>query len=357
MAKLWLDCETFSAVPLNHGTAAYAAACEVMIITYALDDGPVRCWDRTLDPAWPEALYKLLHLDDSVEVWAHNSYFDRTVMGVNAPPIERWRCTLVMAYAHGLPGSLGKLGEILGLPEDQQKMKEGKELIHLFCKPRPKNSELRRATRHTHPEEWELFKQYAIRDTETMRTIGKLLPTWGYPNNRRELELWFLDQHINDRGIAVDVELARAAVRATKVAKAALNEDTVRLTDDHVERATQRDKLLAYLLLEWGVDLPDMQAATLELRLRDENLPDALRELIAVRLQSSMTSQTKYQTALNAVSADGRVRGALQFDGAQRTGRWAGRILQPQNFVRPWLMQDEIDRGILALKLGVEGLL
>lgn len=357
MTKFWLDNETYSDVPLNHGTHAYSANCEVMLCTYALDDEPVKCWDRMQDKREPKDFRHVR--DKRIEKWAHNSFFDRTTWRANGldVPIEEWRCTMVQAFAHGLPGNLGKLGEILGLPEDQQKMKEGKALIHLFCKPQPKNSKLRRATYLSHEDEWELFKQYAIRDTETMRTIGSLLPTWSYPDNTRELELWFLDQHVNDRGIAIDAELARAAVRATKTAKTGLNADTARLTDDYVARATQRDKLLAYLLMEYGVDLPDMQASTLELRLKDENLPDALKELIVVRLQSSMTSQTKYQTALNAMSADGRVCGALQFDGAQRTGRWAGRILQPQNFPRPWLKQSEIDSGILALKLGAEDLL
>lgn len=360
MTRFWLDTETYSDVPLNHGTDVYADASETMLWTYAHEDDQVKLWDVTTGAPMPREVEEARD-DPSVEVWAHNSFFDRTVTRKDlrvdfAVPIERWRCTMVQAFAHGLPGKLGKLGEILGLPEDEQKMKEGRELIHLFCKPRPKNSKLRRATSETHPEEWDTFKRYAIRDTESMRAIAKLLPSWNYPDNRAELEAWFLDQHINDRGVLRDGDLARAAVRAVKKEKARLNAETYARTEQHVAAASQRDKLLAYLLLEYNVDLPDLTSDTIERRINDQNLPDSLRELLAIRLESSMTSHTKYQRAIDAASPDGRVRGALQFCGAQRTGRWAGRILQPQNFVRPTLKQEVIDEFISALKAGCEDL-
>jgi DNA polymerase len=333
-----------------------------MLVTYALDDAPAQCWDRTTDNTFPRDLASSLD-DSEIEIWCHNSFFDRTMLN-NATElplffdlsIHRFRCTMVQAFEHGLPGALGKLGAILGLPEETQK-REGRDLIHLFCKPRPKNSKLRRATRHTHPAEWQDFKEYAIRDTEALREIGKRLPSWNYPDNQDELELWFLDQEINDRGVAFDLELAHAAVRATQREKKRLAEETKEQTDDHVQAATQRDKLLAFLLMEYGVNLPDMRAATLERRIEDPELPEALKELLRVRLESSQTSQSKYKKALNAVSPDGRIRGMMQWCGAQRTGRNAGRIFNPLNLPRPKLKQHVIEEGIAALKLGVEDLI
>ena len=144
--------------------------------------------------------------------------FDRNVLRLSRNvqldiPIERWRCSMVRAMAHGLPGSLDKIGEILRLPHDKQKLKEGKALVQLFCKPRPKNQKLRRATRHTDPELWARFIEYAKGDIVSMREIWDKLPSWNYQG--QELALWHLDQKINDRGFAVDEELVEAAIRAT----------------------------------------------------------------------------------------------------------------------------------------------
>lgn len=359
--KLYIDTETFSDRPLKHGTHAYTAGVEVMLEGYALNDEPARVWDRTCEPM-PSDLDDAMS-DPSVLLVAHNSFFDRTVKTavgddlVYDIAIPRWRCTMVQAFAHGLPGKLATLGVVLGLPDDQQKMKEGRDLINLFCKPRPKNSKLRRATSATHPQEWATFKEYARVDVESMREVHRRLPAWNYPDNERELALWFLDQEINDRGVQLDLELAHAAVRATLREKARLAGVTIEITNGLVESVAKRDRLLAYLLAEHGVDLPDLQAATLERRIDDHSLPRELRELLAIRLEASMTSQTKYKTAINCASPDGRARGLLQFAGAARTERWAGRVLQPQNFVRPTLHADEIELGILALKADAEDLL
>lgn len=361
MRVCYLDTETFSDIPLNYGTAKYALRVEVMVVTYAIDGGPVRCWDCTSGAPIPDDLEDAL-LDPSVELWAHNSYFDRTVMRHDPKfamydlRIERWRCVMVQAYAHALPGALDKLGVVLGLPEDERKL-EGRQLIHLFCKPRPKNSELRRATRDTHSKEWAEFLAYAVRDTESMRVVHSRMPTWNYPDNVEELEYWFLDQKINDRGVLCDLELARAAVRATDKAKRNHNTDIAERTDGYVTAATQRDRMIGYLLLDHNVMLPDLTADTLERRINDPDLPDELRELLAIRLDAAMTSQTKYKKAIDAACPDGRIRGTIQFDGAGRTGRYAGRILNPQNFKRPTLKQPFIDMFIEALKNGTEELI
>ena len=358
MTKLWIDKETFSEVPITHGTHRYAERAEIMLVAWAINDEPASVWDKASGEPMPACLTAALE-DPVVEVWAHNSHFDRTVMRHAmpelCPPIERWRDTMVQALAHGLPGALGDLCSILNIPTDQAKDKAGKALIQLFCKPRPKTAKIERATRETHPAEWANFKIYAGLDIDAMRAVHRVLPKWNYAG--AELALWHLDQRINDRGVAIDLGLAESAVSAVDQAQTGLASRTEALTNGEVQAATQRDAMLAHVLQEYGVALPDMQMATLERRIADPDLPAGLRELLQIRLQASTTSTSKYKTLMKGTSSDGRLRGTLQFCGASRTGRWAGRLFQPQNLPRPVLKQDEIDLGIDALKANCADLL
>lgn len=357
MTTLHLDLETFSEVPIQNGTHAYAEHAEVMLFAWALDDGPVAVWDCTADPIMPAALDVALR-DPDVILQAHNSHFDRTVLRHAMPgyplPVERWRDTMVQALAHSLPGGLGQLCDILKVDQDKAKDKDGRQLIHLFCKPRPATSKLRRATRETHPEQWVKFVAYAGLDIVAMREIQKRLPIWNYQGS--ELDLWHLDQQINDRGVAIDTDLVHAAITAVDLERKVLASRTQEITNystvGGLESTTQRDRMLRYVLNAYGLDLPDMQQSTLERRINDPDLPVELRELLSIRLQASTTSTSKYKTLAKGVSSDGRLRGTLQFDGASRTGRWAGRLFQPQNLPRPALEQDEIDQGIEALVAG-----
>jgi DNA polymerase len=362
-STLWIDLETYCEVPINNGTHAYAAAAEITIFAYALGDGPVSVWDCTKDSTPPSALMKAAA--ECSAVCAHNSAFDRTVLRHAMPFVsnalsvdhqpERWRDTMVKALAHSLPGALGDLCDILRIPTDKAKDKEGRQLVMLFCKPRPATSKIRRATSKTHPAEWAKFVEYARLDVEAMRAIDKKLPAWNY--QATELALWHLDQTINDRGVKVDVDLADAAVRAVERAQKILAARCHDLTDGAVQAATQRDAMLRHLVAAYGVELPDMQQSTIERRINDPELPLALRELLAIRLQASTTSTSKYKTLAKGVSSDARLRGTLQFNGASRTGRWAGRLFQPQNLPRPVLKQDKIDLGIDALKADCADLL
>lgn len=352
MSTLYLDLETYSPVPIKNGTHIYAAGAEVMILAWALDDGPVHVEDLTAAP--PSVEFTDLILDAANLVCAHNSHFDRTVMRQAlpdlCPPVERWRDTMVKALAHSLPGALGALCDVLNVETDKAKDKAGKQLVQLFCKPRPTTSKIQRATRETHPVEWDRFLAYAGSDITSMRVVDKKLPSWNYTG--AELALWHLDQRVNDRGVAVDVDLAHAAISAVAKEQKILAARTSDLTLGLVGAATQRDAMLAHMLAAYGVDLPDLQQSTIERRMSDPDLPVELRELMAIRLQASTTSTAKYKALANAVSSDGRLRGTLQFCGASRTGRWAGRLFQPQNLPRPTLKQDEIDAGIDALKAG-----
>jgi DNA polymerase len=360
MTTLWIDLETYSEVPISQGTHRYAASAEIMLCAWAIDDGAVQVEDLTdydKELMLPEAL-KAAMFDPAVTVIAHNSQFDRTVIrhawGTDVP-VTRWQDTMVQAMAHGLPGGLGDLCDILKIDQDKAKDKDGRALILLFCKPRPETAKIRRATRETHPAEWAKFVAYASLDIHAMRAVHKKLPTWNFKGT--ELALWHLDQQINDRGVAVDLDLANAAIAAVAVAQAELGARTSELTFGYVESTTQRDALLKHMLAAYGVGLPDLQMATLERRMNDPDLPAELRELMAIRLQASTTSTSKYKTLVNGTSADGRLRGLLQFCGASRTGRWAGRLFQPQNLVRPTMPNAEIECGIEALKAGCAGLI
>jgi DNA polymerase len=352
---LFYDCETFSEVPIKNGTAVYAAAAEIIVEQWAIDDGPVQVADRTAGQPGPFAVYDPTDFD---EIVIQNSYFDRSVLAANGVdiPIRLITDTMVQALSHGLPGALGKLCEIFKVPIDLAKDKAGKQLIQLFCKPGPKNRLIRRATRETHPVEWARFLDYAAGDIHSMRHLHKVMPRWNYParqsNRVREHELWQLDQRINDRGFKVDVELAEAAIQTVALAKKGMDAATLDQTLGEVSSTSKRDQLLKHLLEFYGVALPDMQKGTLERRLNDETLPWAVRELIAMRLQVSTTSNSKYVSLLKGVSADGRLRGTLQFAGAARTGRWGGRLFQPQNLPRPDMDADDILLGIDAMKAG-----
>jgi DNA polymerase len=239
----------------------------------------------------------------------------------------------------------------MSITGDMAKDKAGKQLIQLFCKPRPKTSKIRRATKETHPLEWGRFVSYAGQDIVAMRELYRKLPRVNYPSPR-EHALWCLDQRINDRGMRVDLALARGAISTVAAAKKIMDKRTKEITDDQLQSTTQRDKLLQLALADYGVALPDMQGATIERRLEDPDLPAGLRELLALRLQTATTSNAKYNRLLKAVSSDGRLRGALQFSGAARTKRWSGKVFQPQNLPRPDMEADEIALGIPAIIAG-----
>lgn len=360
MAKyLYGDLETYSEVPINDGTYRYAENSEVMVFAYAVDDGPVRVWDVTADPVMPLDLHAAW-VDDEVILVFHNSMFDRTVLS-NAPAwkggcprLHRWRDTLVQALAHSLPGGLEKLCGVLNIPEELWKQ-PGKELIQLFCKPRPKNQKLRRATRETHPAEWARFLDYAKFDIVSMRAVHKKLPVWNW--GPKEIDLWHLDQRMNDRGFAVDLPLVDGAIKAVAEEQKYLAGRTHEMTDGDVGSATQRDKLLAYLLIEHGVELPDMTSDTVERRMQDPDLPIELRDLLGVRLEASTASVAKYKRVRRSVSADGRLRGTHQFCGAARTGRWAHRAFQPGNLPRPTMKNHVIEEDITALKDGTSSVI
>lgn len=354
--KLWLDTETFSETPIKNGTYRYCEDVEVMILTYAFDDGPVSCADFTAgDPVPRDFLEAFTHPE--VELWAHSSMFDRNVIKYGlgrSVPIKRWRDTMVQALSHGLPGGMEKLGEVFKLNPEDAKLKDGRKLIQLFCKPRPKNTKIRRATRSTHPAEWVRFVEYAKQDIITMRALHKVMPTWNYPDNKQELALWHLDQKINDRGFNVDLGLVNGAIGMVELEKEILKDQIQIETDGAVTSATRRDQMIDHLLESHGIYVKDLRKDTLNRMLDSEDIPEPVKELLRIRLAATSTSTSKYASLKRAINDDGRCRGTIQFCGAQRTGRDAGRTFQPQNLPsRGLLPPEEIEWGTACL---VDGL-
>lgn len=348
---LYLDLETFNEQDISVGTYRYAETAEVLLAAYAFDDGPVKVWDQTQEP-FPIDLYTALTTSGRL-ITAHNAMFDRTILtrALDLPTtLERWRCTMVKAYSHAFPGSLDQLGRILGLPEDKTKIAEGKKLIQRFCKPAPSNHKADRYDHTTHPEEWERFKRYAAMDIEAMREVDKRLPAWNWKDS--DIALYHLDQRINDRGFKVDQELTAAGAQAAKVDRARLAHEFIDLTEGHVEKPTQRAKFCAYLNHRFNLGIDNTRADTFRDMLEnDEHLDWRCRRLMEISILSNKTSTAKYATLAPAVSSDGRFRGGLQFRGAARTRRWAGRTFQPQNLPSRGLpAQRSIDLYIKALK-------
>jgi len=357
MTTLWLDTETFSTVPITHGTHRYAEAAEMLLISRAIDDGPVRVADVSGPGAWGTFQHILqAEIDTADTVVVHNSHFDRTVLrhcGVTIPP-EKIDDTMVGALRQALPASLGQLCDVLGVPQDKAKDKAGKKLIQLFTKPLGKNRKLRRATRDTHPAEWAEFIEYARLDVDAMRDVHRRLPRWN--NSHSERHLWLLDQVVNDRGARIDLALAESALRAFRRTSGHLADAATVLTDGAVGSTTQRQRTLDYLRDNHGVDTLDLQKKTVDKLLEGELDPEA-RAILENRQQASATSPAKYKVLLNATSSDGRLRGMLQYGGASRTLRDAGRLFQPQNLPRPTMARAAIDNAIEAMKADCEYLL
>jgi DNA polymerase bacteriophage-type len=340
VTPLFLDLESFSAADLRKvGAQKYARdpSTEIIVAQWAIGDEEPHVADCT-GRHKPDELVALLE-DPQYTIVAHNGGgFDRLILrgvwGVDILP-ERWLDTMVCAYAHSLPGSLDKVGDALGLDAAHLKDKRGNDLIRLFCLPRPKNMKLRRATRDTHPEEWAAFLEYSRQDIVAMRAIHAKLPTWNFHIGHPEHALWCLDQRMNDRGFLIDTALAAGAIAATGTEKLRLNDEMSDETDGLVPSASKRDALLSYILFELCFELPNLKASTLRELIGSGELPSEVERLLELRLEATKTSTAKYKAALNAACDDGRVRGAMQFGGAQRTMRWAGRLTQPQNFPRP----------------------
>lgn len=335
------DLETYSSADLARaGVAKYAEAedFEILLMSYAFNDHPVRVWDfyQSGPPAWLAGVLT----DPEVVKVAWNMSFERTclhaALGVYSPP-EQWRDAMTLAAMNGLPMSLESAGAALQLAE--QKLANGKNLINYFCKPcKPtiaNGGRTRNLPEHA-PEKWQDFINYCRRDTETERTIYNRLQGFPIPDWERKVEA--LDARMNERGVLVDFELAEAAVAIDNTARETHTEEMRRLTSlDNPNSVAQ----LKGWLEAAGVTVDSLNKATVK-DLHASVTDPTTRRVLELRQLLGKTSTAKYQAVLDGACKDHRVRGLLQYYGAARTGRWAGRRLQLQNLSQNHL--DSIDR-------------
>mgnify|MGYP000983020130 FL=1 len=334
MKSLNIDIETYSSVNLaKSGVYRYVEApdFEILLFGYSVDGGAVQVIDLACGEKIPTDILGAL-TDESVTKWAFNAGFERVCLSryIGLPTGEyiapaSWRCSMVWAATMGLPLSLEGVGAVLGL--EKQKLTESKELIKYFCQPcAPTKANGQRTRNYPYhaPEKWSAFKKYNARDVETEMSIQVRLAKFPVPD--RTWEEYHLDQEINDRGVALDMTLVQAAIAIDGRSRSELTTAMKKLTELDNPNSVQQMK-------QWLAD-NGLETDTLGKKAVAELLktaPPELAEVLALRQQLAKSSVKKYQAMENAVCADGRARGMFQFYGANRTGRWAGRLIQMQN--------------------------
>jgi len=325
------------------GTYRAAEDTEILMCAYAMHGQDVQIWDCTDGAPMPDDLRHILQSAGIIKV-AHNAQFERTMIsqcwGIPCPP-EQWRCTQVMALTLGMPSSLAGCAEFLKL--DEQKDTTGKKLIRLFSMPQKPTKKQPKiwVGKEDFPQEWEQFKAYCVQDVRTeMAIFDKLLRFDLLPE---EWALWELDQHMNDRGVQVDRRLIENAIAIDDTMTERLLGEAVSITG--LSNPNSVAQLKQWLLAEHGEDVESLNKAALK-ELQKSLEGDAQR-MIEIRQQLGKTSIDKYRAMRRSVCSDGRIRGLLQFYGAQRTGRWAGRLVQVQNLISPKLEDLGLARELL----------
>ncbi len=357
MDILSIDVETYCDLDIrNVGAYKYCRhpSFEILLFAYAFNDEPVKIIDFTQGDSIGTLRVSLI--DPKILKTAFNANFERNAIlnyffesyrNCGMSP-KQWDCTMIKAMRLGLPGSLDMVGKALHFPEDKQKMKEGKALIQYFCKPckQTKTNEGRTRNLPEHePEKWETFKEYCKQDVEVEREIRNKLDR--YQTTTKEKLLWDLDQMINDRGVNLDLALAEKAIECDEQFKERMIEEAKELTGlDNPNSLTQLKKWIGEKV---GYAVGSITKDTIPTLIRDAEFQNnkEVKRMLELRQLMGKTSTKKYQTMLNMRCDDGRIRGILQFYGANRTGRWAGRGVQVQNLPQNHLPDLDNARSLL----------
>ena len=350
MQTLSIDLETYSDQPLaKTGVYRYVESpdFEILLFAYSVDGGPVQQIDLACGEKIPSEILCALE-DDKVIKWAFNANFERICLsrflgyptGDYLEP-DSWKCSMVWAAYMGLPLSLEGAGAVLGL--EKQKLAEGKDLIKYFCQPcaptKSNGQRTRNLPEHA-PDKWLAFKRYNIRDVETEMSIQARLSKYPVPDS--VWEEYHLDQEINDRGVGLDMKLVRQAIQMDGRSRSELTQAMKELTSlDNPNSVQQMKQWLA----DNGVETDTLgKKAVAELL---KTAPPQLQKVLTLRQQLAKSSVKKYQAMETAICADDRARGMFQFYGANRTGRWAGRIIQMQNLPQNHLDDLSEARGLV----------
>lgn len=350
ITSLSVDLETFSSINLSKsGVYRYVEApdFEILLFGYSADNGPVQTIDLACGEKLPDEIKAAL-TDEAVTKWAFNANFERICLSrhLGLPTGEylnpaQWHCSMILAATMGLPLSLEGVGAVLGL--EKQKLTEGKDLVKFFCRPcaptKVNGQRIRNYPYHA-PEKWSMFKKYNVRDVETEMAIQAKLAN--FPVLESVWDEYHLDQEINDRGVALDMTLVRQAIDMDRRSREKLTAAMKKLTKLDNPNSVQQMK-------QWLSD-NGLKTDTLGKKAVAELLkiaPEPLGEALSLRQQLAKSSVRKYQTMETAVCADGRARGMFQFYGANRTGRWAGRLIQMQNLPQNHLSDLEQARALV----------
>lgn len=308
---------------------------QILLFAYSWDGSPVQIVDLAQGESLPMEVIHALY-DPQVIKHAYNAPFEwYCINSVKHSPLEQWRCTQLHGLYCGYTAGLAATAVALGLPEDKRKMGIGNALIKLFCtptKPSKANGQRTRTLPHHEPDKWRLFKDYCIQDVVTEMEVDRRLSAFPVPV--QEQKLWELDQRINAHGVAVDMGVVEGALTIDGIVTVELMNEAIQLSG--LDNPKSVKQLMAWLTEEIGEEVDNLQKETVSKLIDTIDEGDAKR-VLEIRQELSKTSVKKYQAMREAVCVDGRVRGLLQFYGANRTGRWAGRLVQVQNLPRNYL--------------------
>lgn len=359
MAKhhLSIDIETKSSVDIGKaGLYKYAQSEDFKIILFAhkWDNKPVEIVDLESGEEIPERIINAMRNPEVIK-HAYNAAFEWYCLnqaGIETS-LEQWRCTMVHSLYCGYTAGLDATGKAIGLPQDKQKLSVGKALIRYFCVPcKPTKANGGRTwnlPKHA-PEKWELFKEYCVQDVVTEHEILKRLKQFPMPED--ETKLWQMDIKMNAFGVKVDTDLIKGALTIDAYSADKLVEEAYKLTG--LANPNSTAQVLPWLAAN-GVELPNLQKATVLEALAQDHLPENAKRMLEIRQQLGKTSIKKYEAMDTAKGADGRVRGLTQYYGANRTGRWAGRMVQMQNLPRNYLKTLDYARNLVKTQ-NYEGL-
>ena len=338
MADLSIDIETRSSIEIGKaGLYRYAQSqdFEILLFAYQMDDDPVEIIDLAQGEKIPQRIVEALQ-GEGVTKHAYNAAFEWYCLNTAGykTPLHQWRCTMAHGLYCGYPAGLDAIGKAIGLPQDRQKLATGKALIRYFCVPcKPtKNNGNRRWNLPKHaPEKWKLFKEYCKQDVTAENSILRRLDQ--YPVPAEEERLWQMDVKMNAFGVRVDEELTEGALYIDELSRQALMGEAMKITGIDNPNSTVQ-------LMEWleknGTETDNLRKATVSDLLAGQPA-DNVKRMLEIRQQLGKTSVKKYEAIRNAKGGDGRVRGLTQYYGANRTGRWAGRLVQMQNLPRNYL--------------------
>lgn len=363
MRHLSIDIETYSSVDIRKsGLYKYVQSSDfqILLFAYKLDDEPVKIIDLTVSGI-PLDLQLLIFSDDVIK-HAYNAAFEWCCLSKHFKiknPIawlRQWRCTMLHGLYLGYPAGLDALGSALNLPQDKRKMGVGKSLINYFCKPcKPtkSNGGRTRNLSHHEPEKWELFKDYCVRDVVTENTILNLLSAFPVPDDVQIQ--WEQDVRINAYGVRLDRQLIEGALYCNEVITNELMNEAIGLTG--LENPNSVAQLKGWVEERLGYEISDLNKETVSKFINKDDIPCDVRSMLEIRQELGKSSVSKYSTMSECICEDERARGLIQFYGANRTGRWAGRFVQVQNLPRNYIETLDIARkyvkkkNIEALKL------